>query len=422
MKICIRGYDIYKNPVISNTRISGLTVYTENLLKYWRKNYPNLKFSFIRSSKTELLKKPRIIDGICVYGINTKIDKETVSKKKKLLVDEVGNSDNPTYAYRAAQFASIINHECPDVVNLHNTRPAVEYIWAKKKGFLKTNFKTILTLHDLFEQPMLFIAKHIEYFDYLVAISGYVLKKIKSYGIADEKIKVINPGVDIADYKQKISLSKNPKAISKLKNKIGINELNKNNSFLILMPSRRVEHKGHLVAFEALQQFCQLSNLKRKPYLFISGKDISVGSKETALYENRLYQFVKKSHLLEKVIFLPKLSSQELCLLYQLVDVVLTPSTQAEGFCFSNIEAMLSRVPVVTSKMGGPLDYIVHNKTGYFVSPGDVQSIFNVLCDIYKNPPNEELLDGAQKKASSFTIKNMAENYLKLYKQVMDGC
>lgn len=418
MKICVRGYDIYQNPSIPNTRISGLTIYTENLLTYWRKHAHSLELSFIRSSQEECLKNPKIVDGIAVYGICTKIENETPDKKNQLLVHRIADPRNPVYRYRSQQLAEIIHQVRPDVVNVHNTRPAGEIIWAHKHRFLQWKFRTFLTLHDLFEEPMRFIAENIEYFDSIIAVSSFVLKKAMHYGIPSKKLRLIYPGMDIARYEKMIQRARRSTEIHAVKKKIGLPECSSANAFIILIPARRVQHKGHRIAFEVLKRlYDAVASHKRKPYLLISGAGISKGSSESFAYEQELRFYARRLGLSDIIIFLPELSSQEFCVVYQIADVVLTPSTQEEGFCFANIEAMLSGTPVVTSKMGGPLDYIIHSQTGYFAPANDGDALFHILSDLYYHPPKRELLQNAREKARTFTIQRMAENYLRLFQE-----
>jgi glycosyltransferase involved in cell wall biosynthesis len=51
---------------------------------------------------------------------------------------------------------------------------------------------------------------------------------------------------------------------------------------------------------------------------------------------------------------------------YREIDVFAIPSRQ-EGLCIAGIEAMASGVPIVSTRCGGPEDYVCPGKTGLLV-------------------------------------------------------
>lgn len=65
---------------------------------------------------------------------------------------------------------------------------------------------------------------------------------------------------------------------------------------------------------------------------------------------------------------------------YQSLDVFAIPSTQ-EGFGIVGIEAMASGVPVVSTRCGGPEDYVLEGRTGFLVDH-DAQELANRLLHL----------------------------------------
>ena len=58
--------------------------------------------------------------------------------------------------------------------------------------------------------------------------------------------------------------------------------------------------------------------------------------------------------------------------LFGQLDIVVSPSTQPEGFGQSIVEAMMAGKPVIASASGGPVDVIEDGVTGRLVPPGHV--------------------------------------------------
>lgn len=414
MRVCLRGYDIYKNPAIPNPRTSGLTIYTEQLMRYWRMHHREIEIVFIRSVKVTC-PFPTVVDGINVYGIDTAGAEDAHCDERCRMACMAPDQPHESYAYRARQLAAIIHREAPDILNLHNTRPAMELLHALHHRFLSPGAPpVILTLHDLPDEAMRVIAEHAECFPVIVAISTSVAERVSRYGIPPESVRVIHSGMDVEGYRTMIRRARASALRRAVLDNVGVQPLGRGAVFRVLMPARRVRHKGHLLAIHALARLVRRMTPARVPYLLISGSGMS-DSPEVARYEAEMRAEVSRVGMDHHVRFLPDLSPQELCALYHVVDVVLTPSVEPEGFCFANIEAMLSRVPVVTSNVGGPLDYITHGETGYLITPNDVRAIEEALLRLSHHPPPTRLLDAAEARAATFTLRKMAERYLQLF-------
>ena len=67
-------------------------------------------------------------------------------------------------------------------------------------------------------------------------------------------------------------------------------------------------------------------------------------------------------------------------------DIVCVPSVRAEPFGLTAIEAMAAGRPVVASAIGGPLEIVVHDETGYLVAPGDASAFADAVARLAANP------------------------------------
>jgi glycosyltransferase involved in cell wall biosynthesis len=86
----------------------------------------------------------------------------------------------------------------------------------------------------------------------------------------------------------------------------------------------------------------------------------------------------------------PPLAPPELALLLQTLDVFVIPSHQ-EGLCIAALEAMACATPVVSTRCGGPEQYVLEERTGQLVG-SDPQSMANAIAAIATDRPRRERL------------------------------
>lgn len=77
------------------------------------------------------------------------------------------------------------------------------------------------------------------------------------------------------------------------------------------------------------------------------------------------------------------LKGEDLPSFYQQLDVFVIPSTQ-EGLNIAGIQAMASAVPVISTRCGGPEDYVVDGKTGVLVS-SDIEAMTAAIATVIGN-------------------------------------
>jgi glycosyltransferase involved in cell wall biosynthesis len=103
--------------------------------------------------------------------------------------------------------------------------------------------------------------------------------------------------------------------------------------------------------------------------------------------------------------------------LYAGCDVWLCGS-RSEGFHLPPHEAMACRCPVVSTRVGGPMDLIEDGVNGYLVDVGDAQGLADRLVDVLSLPEPQwrQMSDAAYAKATSYTWEaatDMFENALR---------
>jgi glycosyltransferase involved in cell wall biosynthesis len=94
------------------------------------------------------------------------------------------------------------------------------------------------------------------------------------------------------------------------------------------------------------------------------GKDISL--KLTGDPSPLLQDEIKRQGLSDHITWTGWLQQEELPAFYQGLDVFVIPSFQ-EGLNIAGLQAMASGVPVISTRCGGPEDYVIENETGRLV-------------------------------------------------------
>ena len=149
--------------------------------------------------------------------------------------------------------------------------------------------------------------------DKIVAISKYVKDEIvKNYSINQDKISVINRGIDVNFLNAEINKQKN---YIYFINKHKINVQNK----IILFPGRLTEWKGQLEFLKIVEYF------KGEPIVFYF-----VGDDKNTSYLKKLNKEIIKKNLNHNCCILGHLKKNELKIMYQCSDIVISAPLKPE--------------------------------------------------------------------------------------------
>ena len=106
--------------------------------------------------------------------------------------------------------------------------------------------------------------------------------------------------------------------------------------------------------------------------------------------------------------------------LFAASDIVVVPSLQ-EGQGISALEAMASRKPVVTSKVGGLVETVVEGETGILVPPGEPSLLAVAIKGLLENPECRDSLGqaGRRRVEQLYSADLMAERTFQLYTRLL---
>lgn len=76
---------------------------------------------------------------------------------------------------------------------------------------------------------------------------------------------------------------------------------------------------------------------------------------------------------------------------------------------------MLTGVPIITSRLGGPLDYITHGETGLFVEPNHSVDLARAISRILSSSElHAALAMNGRKKAEEYSLERMIQGYARV--------
>jgi len=100
-------------------------------------------------------------------------------------------------------------------------------------------------------------------------------------------------------------------------------------------------------------------------------------------------------------------------------DLFILPS-ETESFGLAALEAMMMRVPVISTNTGGLSEVNVEGKTGYLFDVGDVKAMAEKSIALLQDEVLlEEFKNNAQKEARKFDLNQIVGRYVAVYQQAL---
>lgn len=100
-------------------------------------------------------------------------------------------------------------------------------------------------------------------------------------------------------------------------------------------------------------------------------------------------------------------------------DIFLLPSV-SEGFSISTVEAMMTGVPVIATRSGGPEEIIDDGVSGLLVPVKDAGAIVDAIQKMMDQSTRKDLTDEARRTAKErFSLQSMLTRYKDVYSQLL---
>ncbi len=296
----------------------------------------------------------------------------------------------------------IINEEKPDLIHSHNIDGFSPVVWyaAKQHGT-----PVIHTAHDchllcpranllkrngaLCEQPNVLCDLYRKWYrratskiDVFCAPSKTILTSHKQYGMKPGEYRLVRNGIPFEAGSRQDATS----LISE--------------ELRILYLGRLDTHKGLAILLDAI------ADLPRDVPLILNIAGTGPLEEEV--------KFRAKSDT--RIKFHGYVTGKAKNLLFQTNDLLILPTMCKENAPLTVLEAYQAGLGVLGSRIGGMPEIIVDGETGFLFSPGDSEVIIDLLNKLARNRGLlEKLRTGALAASSSYTITQMAKNYLSIY-------
>ena len=269
----------------------------------------------------------------------------------------------------------------------------------KSLELINTNKKKICLIHSkeinhqkgsLLNKRVLKVLNNV---DYVVSNSQFTKNLAINCGVDNEKIIVINPGVEPLK-------EIDPKSLEEAEN------LFQNKSPRLITVSRFEKRKNHEKIIMSLRNLKQLY-----PNIFY----VCIGYGEE---EENIKNLVKELNLENHVLFLKNITQELKNALLAKSNVFVMPSIvykkSVEGFGIAYIEAAQHGLPSIGGKDGGEADAIKHNETGLICDGNNLEEIYSSIDLILKNNSYKTFINKIKEFAKKFEWDNIVQNYLKI--------
>jgi glycosyltransferase involved in cell wall biosynthesis len=135
-------------------------------------------------------------------------------------------------------------------------------------------------------------------------------------------------------------------------------------------------------------------------------------------YLNKIIEFIER-HSLINIIFCDIVQNQDLPGLYQLADLFVYPSI-FEGFGIPILEALYSRVPVITSRSSSMTE--VGGDHTLYIDPNNVEEMAAAIKKVlYNRDLQEQMISEGYRYARNFDPEKVAINMMQVYQKVLEN-
>jgi glycosyltransferase involved in cell wall biosynthesis len=346
--------------------------------------------------------------ALVAYGWNAVVASEGGPMAREL--DRVGAthvvlplaSKNPFVIHsNIDRLAKVIVQHDVDIVHARSRAPA----WSARYAAQRTARHFVTTFHNAYGLGSMLKRRYNAVMatgERVIAISQFVANHVASiYGVGPDRLRLIPRGVDVTRFDPD---AVSPERMLRLMHAWRVPD----DAQTVLLPGRLTRWKGQLVFIEAM------ARLKRPDVhaVILGGGDPG--------YRRELEKAVAASGSGTTFRFVD--DCPDMAAAYMVADIVVSASTQPEGFGRVIIEAQAMGRPVIATAHGGAQETITPGDTGWLVPPNDAEALAAALARALDQDSATRLAMSRREIAhvrTHFTSSLMAARTLTVYRELL---
>lgn len=300
----------------------------------------------------------------------------------------------------AAALEALIRAEKISLVHARSRAPA----WSAWLACRRTGVPFVTTYHGAYGEEFPLKRRYNSVMArgrIVIAASQYIADLVmRQHGVPAARIRVIPRGVDPAQFDPaRIDDGRIARLRDAWRLPVGART--------VMLPGRLTGWKGQAVLLDAI------AHLGRRDVVAVL-----VGSHQGRhRYARDLEQQASRLGIADALRIVGQCDDMPAALC--LADVVVHASTKPEAFGRVVIEAQAMARPVIASDLGGPVETVRHNETGWRVTPGDPAALAVAIAMVLDLDPAERQALGERARASVPTVRAMQEATLAVYQAIL---
>lgn len=333
------------------------------------------------------------------------------------------HSKNPLVMWKnITALRRLIREHSVDIVHARSRAPAWS-AWRACKGTTSRFMTTCHAPYNTQNNAKKFYNSSIAKGERVIAISHYVAQYLKDqFGLDGRTIRLIHRGVALEKF--------HPTAVSaermiKLAREWRIPD----GASIVLLPGRLTRWKGHHVLIEAM---AKLKRPDAKTATGVHADDhdhngevfcVLIGSDQgRSEYTQELEAAIREHGLEGRVRIVDHCNDMPTA--YMLANVVISASTDPEGFGRIPIEGQAMGRPVIATDHGGAQETIKRGETGWLIPPNDAQALATAIEEALSLTAHQRAVLATRAMAhiaENFTREKMAFETLNVYAELLEA-
>lgn len=315
------------------------------------------------------------------------------------------DSKNPmTMFLNIGRIRKIIQEYKVDIVHVRSRAPA----WSAYYACKDTPAKFMTTCHAPYnihgKRLKRFYNSSIVKGERIIAISDFIADYIqKNYIVDSKKVRTIHRGVSLDKFHpQGVTAERMIKLAKAWRIPDG--------AVIVMLPGRLTRWKGQTVMIDAIAKL-------NRPDIFCVLVGADQGRSE---YRIELENLIK-AHGMESHVRLMD-HCDDMPSAYMLANIVVSASTDPEGFGRIAIEGQAMGRPVIATDHGGSKETIIRGETGWLVEPGNADDLTRALKEaLALTPEQRDIMAGKAMAhiAQHFSKEHMIDETLKVYTELL---